>query len=80
VFSFNSLQATSGSLESCVVGSVSLAGGVAQPVVLAKGTQVEARPAAGGFHIDTTVGGVLLHGIFVSSDQAAQPYDFVYAC
>jgi hypothetical protein len=22
---------------------------------------------------------VLLHGIFVSSDQAAQPYDFVYA-
>ena len=76
---FNSSQATSGSLESCVVGTVSLAGGISQPVVLAKGTQVDAQPTAGGFHVDATVDGVLLHGIFVSPDQAAQPYDFVYA-
>jgi hypothetical protein len=81
VFPFNSLQATSGSawIESCVVGSVSLGGGISQPVVLAKGTQVDAQPAAGGFHVDATVDGVLLHGIFVSSDRAAQPYDFMYA-
>ena len=54
-----------------------LRGGNGEPgVVLAKGTQVDAQPTAGGY---ATVDGVLLHGIFVSPDQAAQPYDFVYA-
>jgi hypothetical protein len=58
---------------------VSLAGGVAQPVVLAKGTQVDAQPAAGGFNVDPTVDGVALRGIFVPSAQAARPIDFAYA-
>jgi hypothetical protein len=53
-------------------GTVSLAGGISQPVVLAKGTKVVAHPAAGGFHVDATVDGVALRGIFVSSDQGAQ--------
>jgi hypothetical protein len=54
---FNLSQATSGSL----------AGGISQPVVLAKKTKVVAHLAAGGFHVDATVDGVALRGIFVPS-------------
>ena len=45
----------------------------------AKGTQVDVQPAAGGFHVDATVDGVALRGIFVPSAQAARPIDFAYA-